>query len=212
VIRGRYRLVVALPKGRNMAGGFRALQAAGLELPPFEGERAMIHGQEGGVAILELRNADVPLYVDLGIADCGVVGKDVLLESGRDVYEPVDLGIEACRLSLIRHPSSTGPIRRVATKYPQFTASVLRQRGWAADVVELSGNVELAALTGLADAVVDVVQTGSTLVAAGLVEVEALAQSTARFIVNRQALKLKTELLRPLIAQLRQNALVHLGG
>jgi len=206
MIRGRFALVVALPKGRNFADGYEALARAGLELPPIENERALLHGQEGGIAILELRNHDVPIYVDLGIADVGVVGNDVLLESGRDVYEPVDLGTGACRLSLIRHPESTGPIRRVATKYASFTARVLRERGMVADIIELAGNVELAAITGLADAVVDVVQTGATLRAAGLVEVEVLAHSTARFIVNRQALKLKRDLLRPLIERLRANA------
>ncbi|MCS7059010.1 MAG: ATP phosphoribosyltransferase [Meiothermus sp.] len=212
MIRGRYTLVVALPKGRNFTDGYKALLEAGLELPPLGNERALLHGQEGGVALLELRNHDVPTYVDLGIADVGVVGKDVLLESGRDVYEPVDLGTGACRLSLIRHPRANGPLRRIATKYPRFTAQVLRERGWAADVIPLSGNVELAALTGLADAVVDVVQTGATLRAAGLVELEVLAHSTARFIVNRQALKLKRELLRPLIDRLRANAQRHPAG
>ncbi len=203
MIRGRFALVVALPKGRNFSDGYRALAQAGLELPPIENERALLHGQEGGVAILELRNHDVPIYVDLGIADVGVVGHDVLLESGRDVYEPVDLGSGACRLSLIRHPQARGPIRRIATKYPNFTSRVLRERGMVADIIELAGNVELAALTGLADAVVDVVQTGATLKAAGLMELEVLAHSTARFIVNRQALKLKRALIRPLIERLR---------
>lgn len=211
MIRGRYTLVVALPKGRNFADGYNALLKAGLELPPIESERALLHGREGGVAVLELRNHDVPTYVDLGIADVGVVGNDVLLESGRDVYEPVDLGTGACRLSLIRHPSSTGPIRRIATKYPRFAAQVLRERGMVADIIELAGNVELAALTGLADAVVDVVQTGATLRAAGLVELEVLAHSTARFIVNRQSLKLKRELLRALIERLRIHALSQPG-
>lgn len=206
MIRGRFALVVALPKGRNFADGYRALAEAGLELPPVQNERALLHGKEGGIAILELRNHDVPIYVDLGIADVGVVGNDVLLESRRDVYEPVDLGTGVCRLSLIRHPESTGPIRRVATKYANFTAKVLRERGMVADIIELAGNVELAAITGLADAVVDVVQTGATLKAAGLIETEVLAHSTTRFIVNRQSLKLKREVLRPLIERLRENA------
>lgn len=206
MIRGRYSLVIALPKGRNFEDGYKALKETGLELPPVLNERALLHGQESGIALLELRNHDVPLYVDLGIADAGIVGKDVLLESGRDVYEPVDLKTGICRLALIRHPESTGPIRRIATKYPRFTIKVLAEKGWIADVVELAGNVELAALTGLADAVVDVVQTGSTLRTAGLVEVEKLADSSARFIVNRQALKLKRELLRPLIQKLRELA------
>ncbi|MDX2003800.1 MAG: ATP phosphoribosyltransferase [Meiothermus sp.] len=203
MIRGRYSLVVALPKGRNFGDGYEALTRAGLELPPFGGERVLLHGEEGKVAILELRNHDVPTYVDLGIADVGVVGKDVLLESGRDVYEPVDLGTGPCRLSLIRMPGDTGPVRRVATKYVNFTSRVFRERGLSADVIELSGNVELAPITGLADAIVDLVSTGATIRANGLEETEVLAHSTARFIVNRQSLKLKRELLRPLIARLR---------
>ncbi|WP_413217331.1 ATP phosphoribosyltransferase [Thermus oshimai] len=199
----RFLLTVALPKGRIFQEAYEALKAAGLPLPPLGEARALLHGEEGGVGLLELRNKDVPVYVDLGIAEVGVVGKDILLESGRDLYEPVDLGFGACRLSLIRRPGDTGPIRRIATKYPTFTARVLKERGWAADIVELSGNIELAAVTGLADAVVDVVQTGATLKAAGLVEVEVLAHSTARLVVNRQALKLKRDLLKPLIAKLR---------
>ena len=195
-------LTLALPKGRMFQEAYQALRRAGLPLPEVEGERVLLF--QGEVTLLELRNKDVPVYVDLGIADAGVVGKDILLDTERDLYEPVDLGFGACRLSLIRHPSSTSPIRRIATKYPFFTQKLLRERGWAADVVELSGNIELAALTGLADAVVDVVQTGATLKAAGLIEVEVLAYSTARFVVNRQALKLKRALLKPLIQRLRE--------
>ncbi|GAA6756447.1 ATP phosphoribosyltransferase [Thermus thalpophilus] len=200
----RYALTVALPKGRMFQEAYEALRRAGLPLPPIRDARALLHGEEGGVALLELRNKDVPVYVDLGIAEIGVVGKDILLDSGRDLYEPVDLGFGACRLSLIRRPGDTSPIRRIATKYPSFTARLLRERGWVADVVELTGNIELAAVTGLADAVVDVVQTGATLKAAGLVEVEILAHSTARLVVNRQALKLKRSLIKPLIAKLRE--------
>ncbi|GEM88035.1 ATP phosphoribosyltransferase [Meiothermus granaticius] len=206
MIGGRYSLVVALPKGRNFNDGYGALQQAGLRLPAFGAERALLHGQPGEVALLELRNHDVPTYVDLGIADLGIVGKDVLLESGRDVYEPVDLRTGVCRLSLIRLPGENGPLRRIATKYPNFTARVLRQRGIVADVVELAGNVELAAITGLTDAIVDLVSTGATLRANGLVEVEVWARSSTRLIVNRQSLKLKRERLRPLIARLRQQA------
>lgn len=197
-----FDLTVALPKGRIFQEAYRALAEAGLPLPPVMGERTLLHAQNG-VALLELRNKDVPAYVDLGIAELGVVGKDILLEAGRDLFEPVDLGFGACRLSLIRRPGEATPIRRIATKYPNFTQAWARARGMAVDVVELSGNIELAAVTGLADAVVDVVQTGATLRAAGLIEVEVLAHSTARLIVNRQALKLKRDLLKPLIERLR---------
>ena len=197
--------VVALPKGRMMADAYRIFERAGYPLPTAAGERELWHAGEG-VAVLELRGGDVPTYVDLGIADVGVAGRDVLLEAGRDLYEPADLGFGACRLSLIRHPDDGGPVRRVASKYPRFTQAWLRSRGLAADVVKLAGNVELAVLTGLADAVVDVVQTGSTIRAAGLVEVEVLARSSARLVVNRSALKLKRAVLWPLIERLREAA------
>ena len=200
---GGAELVIALPKGRMMADSYQAFARAGLQLPEARGERDLWHGN-GQLAVLELRGADVPTYVDLGIADVGVVGRDVLLEAGRDLYEPVDLGFGACRLSLIRLPGDETPIRRIASKYPRFTQAWLRSRGMVADVVKLHGNVELAALVGLADAVVDVVQTGSTLKAAGLVEVEVLARSSARLVVNKSALKLKRDIIRPLIEKLRQ--------
>ncbi len=197
-----YELTIALPKGRMFDEAYRALGRAGLSLPDRGAAREMLH-RGAGVAVLELRNADVPTYVDLGIADLGVVGKDVLAEAGRDLFEPVDLGFGACRLSLIRKPGDSGPIRRVASKYPRVTERWLRAKGIAADVVKLHGNVELAVLVGLADAVVDVVETGTTLRQAGLVEVEVLMRSTARLVVNRSAMKLKRERIRALIQRLR---------
>jgi ATP phosphoribosyltransferase len=134
------------------------------------------------------------------------VGKDVLLESDSNIYEPVDLGIAVCRLSLIRPVGENHVVRRVASKYPNITLDYLHRIGSSADVIKLSGNVELACLTGLADAVVDVVETGSTLKANSLEEVAVITQSSARFVVNRAALKLKADRLRPLIEKLRELA------
>lgn len=196
------RLVLALPKGRVMQQSLEVLRAAGLRLDPAAAGRALRY-DAGDAVIIEMRNADVPTYVDLGVADAGVVGKDVLLESGSRLVEPVDLGFAACRLSLIRPRGATGTIQRVASKYPRLTADYLRRVGSSAEVVKLSGNVELACVSGLADAVVDVVQTGGTLAANDLEEVDVLLRSSARFVVNRASLKLKHELLRPLIEALR---------
>ncbi|WP_420596360.1 ATP phosphoribosyltransferase [Deinococcus sp.] len=196
-------LTLALPKGRIFEEAIDLLSRAGLPLYLPEKSRAL-RFEMGGVQVLELRNQDVPVYVDLGVADAGVVGKDVLAESGRSVYEPVDLGFSACRLSLIREVGAMGPIHRVASKYPRLTREYLAGRGLSAEVIKLSGNIELACLTGLADAVVDLVQTGSTLVANNLEERDVVMRSTARFVVNRTALKLKRETLRPLIARLRE--------
>lgn len=183
-------LVVALPKGRVLDDALAALRSAGLDLRLDGGDRVLRHTARAGTVIV-MRNADVPTYVDLGVADVGVVGKDVLLESGSRIYEPVDLGFAACRMSLIRPLGARGVVRRVATKYPRVTASYLARVGSTAEVVDLKGNVELACLTGLADAVVDIVETGSTLAANELEEVDLILRSSARFVVNRAALKLR---------------------
>lgn len=196
------KLTLALPKGRVMHESLTLLRAAGLELSEPPGTRAL-HYDAGGARIIEMRNTDVPTYVDLGVADAGVVGKDVLLESGRSVYEPVDLGFARCRLSLIRPVGARGPVRRIASKYPRATRRYLQERGLSAEVIKLAGNVELACLAGLADAVVDIVETGGTLRANGLEELEVIFRSSARFVVNRAALKLKGDTLRPLIDALR---------
>jgi ATP phosphoribosyltransferase len=195
-------LTLALPKGRVLQQSLAALGRAGLRLELSPDERSLRHEGEDAF-VIEMRNADVPVYVELGVADAGIVGKDVLLEAGSRLYEPVDLGFAACRLSLIRPEGETGTVRRVASKYPRITASYLRGLGSSAEVVRLTGNVELACLTGLADAVVDVVETGATLRANGLQEVDVILRSSARFVVNRAALKLKGERLRPLIEGLR---------
>lgn len=196
-------LTIALPKGRLMERGLALLRDAGLDVAvPAGGRQLMYHFP--ALTVLELRNSDVPTYVDLGVADLGIVGKDQLAESGRDVYEPIDLGFGRCRLSLIRPAGASTPILRVATKFPRLTARFLRERGLSAEIVKLGGNIELAALTGLADAVVDLVQTGATLAANGLVESEVLMPSSARLIVNRAALKLRQSELRPLISRLRE--------
>ena len=197
------KLTLALPKGRIMEESLEALGEAGLKLDLSNKGRALRH-DAGDAVVIEMRNADVPTYVDLGVADAGIVGKDVLSESGRALYEPVDLGFQACRLSLIRPEGAISPVRRVASKYPKLATAYLRKRGSSAEVIKLSGSVELACLTGLADAVVDLVQTGGTLRANGLVELNTVLESSARFVVNRAALKLKSAQLRPLIASLRE--------
>ncbi len=196
------KLVLALPKGRVKDESLAAFRAAGLTLADGGGDRALRY-DAGDAVVIEMRNADVPTYVELGVADAGVVGKDVLLEAGARLVEPVDLGFAACRLSLIRPRGARGTALRVASKYPRLTAAYLQRVGSSAEVVKLSGNVELACLTGLADAVVDVVQTGATLEANDLEEVDVLLRSTARFVVNRASLKLKGESLRALIEALR---------
>lgn len=197
------KITLALASGRMMIKTLDLLERAGLPVGSLSNSRHLRH-EFGPVTILEVKDPDVPVYVDLGVADAGVAGKDVILESGRDVFEPLDLGFGRCRLSLIRLSGATSRIERVASKYPRTTARWLAERGLAADVVRLNGKIELAALTHLADAVVDIVETGRTLRENGLAELETIHQLSARLIVNRAALKLKADVLRPLIHRLAE--------
>jgi ATP phosphoribosyltransferase len=203
MLKATKKLTIALPKGRVRDTSMALLQEAGLNLTLANNSRALRH-ESADATMFELRNSDVPTYVELGIADAGIVGKDVLLESQSNVYEPVDLGFARCRMSLIRARGDSGPITRVASKYPNVAANYLQRTGSTAEVIKLAGNVELACLTGLADAVVDIVETGSTLRANHLEELTVLFHSSARLIVNRTSLKFKDAQLRPLIANLRQ--------
>ncbi len=197
------KITLAIASGRMMIKTLDLLARAGLPVGSLSDSRTLLH-EFGPVTILEVKDPDVPVYVDLGVADAGVAGKDVILESGRDVFEPLDLGFGRCRLSLIRLIGETSRIERVASKYPRTTARWLAERGLAADVVRLNGKIELAALTHLADAVVDIVETGRTLRENGLEELETIHDLSARLIVNRAALKLKADVLRPLIHRLAE--------
>jgi ATP phosphoribosyltransferase len=160
------------------------------------------------MTFLIVRPTDVPTYVEYGAADVGVVGKDVLLEQDNDVYEPLDLGFGACRIAVAAprgersHDRFSSKIR-VATKYPKITERYFNQRGVPVEIIKLYGSIELAPIVGLADRIVDLVETGNTLKAHDLVEVECIANSTARLIVNRASLKLKHAAMTELIKKLR---------
>ncbi|MFN3265651.1 MAG: ATP phosphoribosyltransferase [Deinococcales bacterium] len=196
------QLTIAIPSGeRSKQFALSCLRHAGLVLPDLEQTRSL-RLEHGNLTLLLVKDPDVPVYVDLGAADCGIVGQDHILESGRDNYEPVNLGGNQYRFSLITLAKAPARIERVATKYPRATRQFLRQRGMAADVIALGGKIELAAITGLADAVVDIVETGRTLQENGLIERERLLELSTRFIVNRAALKLKAKILRDVIHSL----------
>jgi ATP phosphoribosyltransferase len=202
--RAKPRLTIAIPGGeRSKDFPLQCLREAGLEIPDLRGSRSLKHDLDG-VTLLEVKDADVPVYVDVGVADCGIVGKDWILESGRDVYEPLDLGGHPYRLSLIRTKSATGRIERVASKYARIARRFIAARGIAADVLPLNGKLELAVGVGLVDAIIDVVQTGRTLQENGLEEIEVLERFSTRFIVNRAALKLKVPTIRDLIHRLER--------
>jgi ATP phosphoribosyltransferase len=203
-------LTIALSKGKMLDLTLDVFRRAGYALGGFSAEsrRLVFPCPEIGMTFLIVRSTDVPTYVEYGAADVGIVGKDVLMEQDSDVYEPLDLGVGACRIAVAALKGQTSRDRlsskiRVATKYPKITERYFNQRGVPVEIVKLYGSIELAPLVGLADRIVDLVETGNTLKAHDLIEVECIAQSTARLIVNRASLKLKHAAITGLITKLR---------
>ncbi|MCL6640785.1 MAG: ATP phosphoribosyltransferase [Candidatus Rokubacteria bacterium] len=207
------RLTMALPKGRLLEGAVALLREIGVDGIDAESRRLIFTDPSRGLRVLFLKPADIPAYVTYGAADLGIVGKDILLEQEPDVYEPLDLGFGFCRL-VVAEPRELwerdDPAKwswvRVATKYPRLTERYFSERGIQVELVRLDGSIELAPLVGLADRIVDLVQSGETLRANGLVEVAEIARSTARLIVNRAAMKTEYAAVTGLIEELRARA------
>jgi ATP phosphoribosyltransferase len=207
-------LTLALPKGRLLRPALELLQRAGLDgIPAGESRRLIFTDPVRGLRLLVLKPVDVPTYVEYGAADLGIVGKDVLLEQEPEVYEPLDLGFGHCRLVVAEpkglwerdDPAKWSSVR-VATKYPNLTTRYFSERGIQVEVVRLDGSIELAPLVGLAERIVDLVQSGETLRANGLVEVAEIVRSTARLIVNRAAQKTAYAAVSRLLDELRAGA------
>jgi ATP phosphoribosyltransferase len=200
-------IVLALPKGRVLDQAIELFRRAGYRLGAVQEETRRLVHECGPLRVLVLRSGDVPTYVEYGAADIGVAGRDVLEEEERDLYEPLDLGIGPCRMVLAEPAARPVDLAshmhlRVATKYPSLTRRYLEERGVAADIIRLSGSVELGPLTGLADRIVDLVETGETLRQNGLVEVETIMDVTSRLVVNPASLKLRGALVAGLIDRL----------
>ncbi|HEY3555668.1 MAG TPA: ATP phosphoribosyltransferase, partial [Casimicrobiaceae bacterium] len=174
---------------------------------PGASRKLILATRTPGVSFVILRASDVPTYVQYGAADIGIAGKDVLLERGGDgLYQPLDLGIGRCRLVVATRRDydwarsvQRGARIRVATKYVNTAREHFAAKGMHVDLIHLYGSMELAPLAGLADAIVDLVSTGNTLQANGLVAVEDIMPISARLIVNPGALKLKRDVVKPLI-------------
>jgi ATP phosphoribosyltransferase len=205
------RLTLALPKGRLLEPTLGMLRGMGLDGVDEDSRRLIFTDSHRGLRVLFLKPADVPAYVQYGAADLGIVGKDILLEQEPDVYEPLDLGFGFCRL-VVAEPRTLwerdDPARwswvRVATKYSRLTERYFSERGIQVEIVRLDGSVELAPLVGLADRIVDLVQSGETLRANGLVEVAEITRSTARLIVNRASLKTEYASVSGLVEEMRK--------
>lgn len=203
-------LTLALSKGRIFNDTLPLLKAAGIHVleDPEVSRKLILQTSNPALRVIIVRASDVPTYVQYGAADFGVAGKDVLIEHGGEgLYQPVDLHIAACRMSVAvaqgfdyAHAVRQGARLRVATKYVEIARSHFSNKGVHVDLIKLYGSMELAPLVGLADAIVDLVSTGNTLRANNLVEVEEIMSISSRLIVNQAALKLKREALRPILA------------
>jgi ATP phosphoribosyltransferase len=189
-------------------GGLALLARAGIRLDgdTRNSRRLALTDESGEYRFIFVKPADVPVYVEHGIADCGVVGRDVLLESQADLLLPLDLGIARCRIVVAAADAnvmtrSLGMLR-VATKYSQIAGAHFGARGIPVEIIQLSGSVELAPALGLADLIVDLVETGRTLRENGLSVVEEIAESTGRLVVNRASYQLKSEPITALVQRL----------
>jgi ATP phosphoribosyltransferase len=187
-------LSVAVPTGRLLPGALALLQRAGLAVDALSDDRRLMVALPGGIRILKAKPTDLLTYVERGAADVGIVGRDMILEQSRDVYELLDLEFGACR-AVVAFPQDAaeelwqpGRALRIATKYPRLTAGYFDQQQRPVEIVVLYGSVELAPQVGLADGIVDLVMTGRTLAENGLREVAEVARSTARLVVNRSSL------------------------
>jgi ATP phosphoribosyltransferase len=201
-------LTIALSKGRIFSETLPLLAAAGIEPldDPETSRKLILDTSLEDVKLVIIRAADVPTYVGYGAADVGVAGKDVLMEHGGEgLYEPLDLGIARCRLMVAGPVNAPATPRRlrIATKYVQSTRRFYADRQEQVEIIKLYGSMELAPLVGLADLIVDVVDTGNTLKANGLAPLEHIADISSRLVVNRAALKMKHARISGLIEQLR---------
>ena len=213
-------LTIAVPRGALFSGTVELLAALGLDTEELSSNERKLLFKDIGV--ITMRPSDVPTYVEAGAADLGVTGKDVLLEQapqrpgegGREVYELLDLGYGRCTMVLA---SKAGPdpaletlrrlgVMRVATKYPRIAARYLEETGRQAEIVEVKGSIELAPLTGMVEAIVDLTATGTTLRENNLIVREEIAVCTARLIANPVAHKLKAAVIDDLLQQIRERA------
>lgn len=207
-------LTIALSKGRIFQDTLPLLRHAGIEAidDPETSRKLILDTNQPHIKLVIVRATDVPTYVQYGGADLGVAGKDILMEhGGADWYEPLDLKIARCRL-MTAAPASYGALNeqrsgkrlRVATKYVNSTRDWFARQGMQVELVKLYGSMELAPLVGLADCIVDLVDTGNTLKANGLVPLDTLANISSRLIVNKASMKMKHTVVKQLIDRLAQ--------
>ena len=199
-------ITLALAKGRLAEQTFTLLENLGIDCsePRNPGRQLVLWDKKNNIRFILVKPSDVPTYVDHGVADFGVVGKDTLLEAGRPLYEVLDLTFGKCRLCIAgyadqKNQQATRATFRVATKYPSVARAYYDAKGQTIEIIELHGSVELGPVIGLSDVILDIVESGSTLKANGLSVLEEVAECSARLVVNRVSMKTKRDRIRRII-------------
>ena len=203
------KLTIALAKGRLADQALSLLSETGLDCSSVtqNSRQLVMYDQSGDYRFVFVKPSDVPTYVERGAADIGVVGKDTLLEEGKDIFEMLDLGFGKCKLAVAGYPEQKKTATRynfvVATKYVNVTREYYAAKGINVDIVKLNGSIELAPIMEMSDVILDIVESGKTLQANGLVVLEDVAQISARLVVNKVSLKTKKQIILPLLERMK---------
>ena len=206
-------ITVALPKGKLFGLSAELLKKVGWSAEGLheKSRKLIITNEQARLKFIITKTADVPTYVEYGAADIGIIGKDVILESGKDVYELLDLGFGKCHLMMAVPKDKKRPrledynFTRVATKFPRIAENFFSSRGMQMEYIKLNGSIELSPLIGMSESIVDIVETGTTLRENNLEEIVTIMDATARLIANRVSYKLKFDRINSLVENLQQN-------
>lgn len=204
------KITIALAKGRLAEDSMKLFKKCGITCAEMEKDtrKLILYDETGDIRFILVKPTDVPTYVDHGVADIGIVGKDTLMEAGLPLYEMADLKFGGCRIVVAGYPdkkdnSLTSSILRVATKYPEIAKKHYASKGESIECIKLNGSVELGPILGLSDVILDIVESGRTIKENGLVILEEVCDVTARLAVNRASLKIKSKAIAPLIESIR---------
>lgn len=205
-------ITFALPKGRLTKLSISFLEGAGIDCTELKGDsrKLILSDENNKIRFFLAKPSDVPVYVEYGAADIGIVGKDTLLEEGRDLYEVLDLGFAKCNMCVagpkeLQGKMDTISINRVATKYPEIARKYFRhKRRESVEIIKLNGSIELAPLVGLSEVIVDLVETGRTLKENGLEVLDTIADISARMVVNRVSMKMEEQRITRIIEGIRK--------
>ena len=202
-------ITIATPRGRLLKETVELFKRASIDITEIieDSRKLIFEFEERGIKLLIVRPTDVASYVEYGAADCGIVGKDTLMEQDRNLYEPLDLGIGKCKM-VVAAPKgfekSGKSSLRIASKYPKIASDFYNKKGISTEVIKLYGSVELAPIIGLCDAIVDLTATGETLKKNKLEIVEVVAEISAKFVVNKVSMKIKSKKIKELLVKLEE--------